>query len=96
VPVVGADRAPAKAADIVIQIAEELRSRAISLAVAHLEHSILELWTRAGAIDAIGGPDRVFETVREAVHALQASPATTAPATSSPRMGAVAPGGANR
>jgi high affinity sulfate transporter 1 len=83
-------------ADIVIQIAEDLRSRGISLAVAHLEHSILELWTRAGAIDAIGGPDRVFETVREAVHALQASPATTTPATSSPRMGAVAPGGANR
>jgi SulP family sulfate permease len=52
-------------ADIVIQVAQELRSQGISLAVAHLEHSIGELWTRAGVIDAIG-PDRVFE----AVHAL--------------------------
>ena len=70
-------------ADIVIQIAQELRSQGISLAVAHLEHSIGELWTRAGAIDAIG-PDRVFETVREAVHALDATRPATPAATSFP------------
>jgi sulfate permease, SulP family len=65
-------------ADIVIQIAGDLRARGISLAFAHLEPAILELWTRAGVLDAIG-PDRVFETVREAVKALEASrPATTA------------------
>ena len=60
-------------ADIVIQIAEDLRSRGIALAFAHLERSILELWTRAGAIDAVG-PDHVFETVRAAVQALDATP----------------------
>jgi len=71
---------------IVIQIAEDLRSRGIALAFAHLESSILGLWTRAGVLDAIG-PDRVFETVREAVTTLQtsqASPTTTAATTSTP------------
>jgi sulfate permease, SulP family len=58
-------------ADVVIQIAGELGSQGISVAFAHLESSILELWTRAGAIDAIG-PDHVFETVRAAVRAFQA------------------------
>jgi STAS domain len=62
----------------VIQIAGDLRARGISLAFAHVEQSILDLWTRAGVLDAIG-TDRVFETVREAVKALEASrPATTA------------------
>jgi sulfate permease, SulP family len=58
-------------ADVVIQIASELGSQGISVAIAHLESPILELWTRAGAIDAIG-PDHVFETVRDAVRAFQA------------------------
>ena len=70
-------------ADIVIQIAGDLRSQGIALAVAHLEHSILELWTRAGAIDAIG-PDRIFETVRGAVRALETGPTATAASTSAP------------
>jgi MFS superfamily sulfate permease-like transporter len=70
-------------ADIVIQIAGDLRSQGIALAVAHLEHSILELWTRAGAIDAIG-PDRIFETVRSAVRALETGPTATAASTSAP------------
>ena len=64
-------------ADIVIQIATDLRSQGISLAFAHLERSILELWTRAGAIDEIG-PDHVFETVRAAIQALDTATATTA------------------
>jgi sulfate permease, SulP family len=58
-------------ADIVIQIVGELRSQGIWLAFAHLNSSILELWTRAGAIDAIG-PDHVFQTDRAAVRAFQA------------------------
>jgi SulP family sulfate permease len=58
-------------ADIVIQIAGDLRSQGIWLAIAHLNSSILELWTRAGAIDAIC-PDHVFQTVRAAVRAFQA------------------------
>ena len=66
-------------ADIVIQVAQELCSQGISLAVAHLEHSIGELWTRAGVIDAIG-PDRVVE----AVHALNGTRTATPAATSSP------------
>ena len=72
-------------ADIVIQIAQELHSQGISLAFAHLEHTILELWTRAGALDAIG-PDRVFETVRQATKALEASRAVTPATTLSPVM----------
>ena len=63
-------------ADIVIQIAEDLRSRGISLAFAHLEPFVLDLWTRAGAIDAVG-PDHVFETVRAAVQTLDAATAAT-------------------
>jgi MFS superfamily sulfate permease-like transporter len=50
----------------VIQVAEDLRSRGISLVLAHLEPSILDLWTRAGAIDAVR-PDHSFGTVRSAV-----------------------------
>jgi MFS superfamily sulfate permease-like transporter len=70
-------------ADIVIQIAGDLRSQGISLAFAHLERSIVELWTRAGAIDAIG-PDRVFETVRAAIQALDPTSAATVATTSPP------------
>jgi sulfate permease, SulP family len=66
-------------ADIVIQIAQDLRSRGISLAFAHVERSILDLWTRAGAIQAIG-PEHVYQTVRAAVQALAAPPAATAAA----------------
>ena len=69
-------------ADIVIQLAEDLRARGIALAFAHLEPFVLDLWTRAGAIDAVG-PDHVFETVRAAVQALDAATAAT-PTTTSP------------
>jgi hypothetical protein len=67
----------------VIQLAEDLRSQGISLAVAHLKQSILELWTRAGTIDAIGA-NHVYETVREAVHALDATPARSSATNPSP------------
>ena len=43
------------------------------LALARVEPETLELWTRAGAIDAVG-PDHVFETVRAAVQALDPRP----------------------
>lgn len=56
-------------ADIVALIAGELRSQGITLALARLEPAILELWTRAGAIDAVGS-DHVYPTVRAAVNAL--------------------------
>jgi sulfate permease, SulP family len=57
-------------ADIVSLVATELRARGTTLALARVEPSILDLWTRAGAIDAVGA-ERVFGTVREAVTALQ-------------------------
>ena len=56
-------------ADILIEIAGELESDGASLALARIESSILDLWRRAGVIDAIGA-DRIFHTVHEAVEAL--------------------------
>ena len=53
---------------------QELQARGITLALARVQPSILELWTRAGAIDALG-PGRVFGTVREAVNAVTATSA---------------------
>jgi sulfate permease, SulP family len=53
-------------ADTVTQIAGELQSQGIELALARVQPEILELWTRAGTIDAVGR-DRVFDTVRQAV-----------------------------
>jgi SulP family sulfate permease len=65
-------------ADIISPVATELRAQDITLALARVQPSVLELWTRAGAIDALG-PGRVFRTVREAVNAVTA---TSAEATS--------------
>ena len=56
-------------ADMLIQVEEELRSRGVTLALARVHPPVLALWQRAGAIDAIG-EDRVFDTVRDAVHKL--------------------------
>jgi hypothetical protein len=44
-----------------------------TLTLARVQPAILELWTRAGAIDALG-PDRVFDTVHEAVRANASEP----------------------
>lgn len=55
-------------ADILIQVAGELRSKGISLYLARTERSIRELWNRAGVEDAIG-PECYFPTVRGAVDA---------------------------
>jgi sulfate permease, SulP family len=53
-------------ADILIQVAHELRARGASLALAQVHPPTLALWRRAGLIDLIGD-DAVFDTVREAV-----------------------------
>jgi sulfate permease, SulP family len=53
-------------ADILIELAGELDSRGAVLALARVQSSMLDLWRRAGAIDAIG-PERVFHTTAEAV-----------------------------
>ena len=58
-------------ADMLIQVEEELRSQGLTVALARVHPPIFALWDRAGAIDAIG-KDRVFDTVREAVHTLSA------------------------
>jgi sulfate permease, SulP family len=60
-------------ADILIELARELESQSVALALARVESSILDLWRRAGAIDAIG-PERVFRTVHEGVQALRGLP----------------------
>jgi high affinity sulfate transporter 1 len=56
-------------ADILIQVANALRSQGTSLVVARVHRPVLALWRRAGVVDAIG-EESVFETVREAVQAL--------------------------
>ena len=61
-------------ADIISPVATELRAQDITLALARVQPSVLELWTRAGAIDALG-PGRLFRTVREAMNAVTATSA---------------------
>ena len=56
-------------ADIIIQVAGELRSQETSLAIAHAHPKVLALWRRAGVVDAIGD-DAVFESVSQAVDSL--------------------------
>jgi SulP family sulfate permease len=56
-------------ADILTQVAGELRSQGASLVLASVHPPVLELWRRAGVIDAIG-KDRVFDTIADAVHSL--------------------------
>jgi MFS superfamily sulfate permease-like transporter len=53
-------------ADILIELASELSSQGASLLLARVEASILDLWRRAGAIEAIG-EEHVFHTVFDAV-----------------------------
>ena len=56
-------------ADILSQVAEELDAQGTSLVLAAVHPPVLELWRRGGVIDAIGA-DAVFETVSDAVQAL--------------------------
>jgi MFS superfamily sulfate permease-like transporter len=56
-------------ADIITQVAGELRTKDTALVLARVHPEVLELWRRAGVIDAIGD-DAVFESVDEAVQTL--------------------------
>ena len=55
-------------ADILIQIAGELRDRGTELVLARVHPEILALWRRAGVVDAIGG-EAVYESIPEALDA---------------------------
>ena len=55
-------------ADILIELERELSSQDATLCLARVESRILELWQRAGVVDAVG-PERIFHTVYEAVEA---------------------------
>lgn len=56
-------------ADILAQLAGELRTRGVSLVLARVHPGPLELWRRAGVIDALGRRG-VHETIAGAVEAL--------------------------
>jgi sulfate permease, SulP family len=61
-------------ADVLTELAAELRPRGIEIALARVESGVADLWRRAGTIDAIGGPEHVFLTVKEAVDGIDAAP----------------------
>jgi sulfate permease, SulP family len=61
-------------ADILIQVARELASDGVSVALAQVHPSTLALWRRAGLRDVLGD-EAVFDSVNEAVSALGAAPA---------------------
>jgi SulP family sulfate permease len=66
-------------ADILVQLAADLRAVGATLSLARVQPPILELWVRAGVVEACGG--RVFRTVHEAVEAVVAeAPAPRVPA----------------
>ena len=54
-----------------IELATEFADRGIVFALARVESSILDLWTRAGAVEAIGA-EHVYPTVSDAVEELRA------------------------
>jgi SulP family sulfate permease len=58
-------------ADILIQVADELRRQDIALLLVHVHPAVLALWRRAGVVAAIG-EESVFESVDEAVAAVEA------------------------
>ena len=68
-------------ADILSQVAEELGAQGSSLMLAAVHPPVLELWQRGGVIDAIGA-DAVFETVDDAVRAVNGRTRVTAEARS--------------
>jgi hypothetical protein len=56
-----------------VQVAGELRARGITLALARVHPACLELWRRAGVLDALG-EHGVHETIDGAVVTLTAAP----------------------
>jgi SulP family sulfate permease len=68
-------------ADILAQVATELRSRDAALVLARVPHRTLELWRRAGVLDAVGvdgadgiDADGVFDRIDDAVAAFATNP----------------------
>jgi SulP family sulfate permease len=53
-------------ADVLIQLAHDLRSQGASVVLARVHPPTLALWQRAGLLDVVGN-DAVFDTLREAV-----------------------------
>ena len=62
-------------ADSLIQIHDELHKRGVTLGLARVEDDVLQLWRRAGAVDAVR-PDLIFSSVHKAVDALMPVPTT--------------------
>jgi MFS superfamily sulfate permease-like transporter len=60
-------------ADILTQVAEELRARGTSLMLAGVHPPVLALWRRAGVVEAIGEAS-VFPRVQDAVRAAGGGP----------------------
>ncbi|HEY6693235.1 MAG TPA: sulfate permease, partial [Solirubrobacteraceae bacterium] len=60
-------------ADILTQVAEELRARGTSLLLAGVHPPVLALWRRAGVVDAIGEAS-IFPRVQDAVRAAGGGP----------------------
>jgi sulfate permease, SulP family len=58
-------------ADILVQVADELRGQDIALLLVHVHPTVLALWRRAGVVTPTG-EDSVFESVDEAVAAIEA------------------------
>ncbi len=59
-------------ADVLISLAEQMSARDIWFGLARVEGAVLDLWKRAGAIDAVGA-DRVFADAVDAVVAGRAA-----------------------
>jgi len=55
-------------ADILIQVAREMKDRGVRMALAHLEPEIRALYERAGVLEAIGA-ENVHQTVRDVLEA---------------------------
>jgi SulP family sulfate permease len=56
-------------ADILIQLARELRAHGSRLALTEVHPPVLALWRRAGVVDAVG-EDAIFDSLAEAIAAL--------------------------
>jgi high affinity sulfate transporter 1 len=59
-------------ADILAQVATELRGEGATLVLARVPHRTLELWRRAGVLNAVG--DGVFDRIDDAVAAFAPNP----------------------
>lgn len=69
-------------ADILTKVAEELGRRGVAVVLARVDDDRLDLLEQAGTVATIGGRDRIFPSVREAVAAQagRAQPAADPPA----------------